>query len=129
MASSLRSVHPLLLPTISVKINPGEAPGQGEGEVEDIDGDDETLDFNMSVCAGLAVMLCHIADRADTHHGTLRSEYDRRGWLTNKLLTGPKTMEEAKESQADFTFLPVITVHKRNIAKYKQKLVHDIQVN
>ena len=35
---------------------------------------------------------------------------------------------DTKESKADFTHLPVITVHKRNIVKYKHKLVQDIQV-
>ena len=35
---------------------------------------------------------------------------------------------DTKETKADFTDLPVITVHKRNIDKYKQKLVQDIQV-
>ena len=35
---------------------------------------------------------------------------------------------DTKEPQADFTELPVITVHKRNIDKYKQKIVEDIQV-
>ena len=36
---------------------------------------------------------------------------------------------DTKESTADFTELPVITVHKKNIDKYKQKIVEDIQVN
>ena len=36
---------------------------------------------------------------------------------------------DTKESRADFTDLPVITVHKKNIDKYKQKIVEDIQVN
>ena len=35
---------------------------------------------------------------------------------------------DTKETRADFTELPVITVHKRNIDKYKDKIVQDIQV-
>ena len=33
-----------------------------------------------------------------------------------------------KEARADFTEIPVITVHKKNIDKYKSKILDDIQV-
>ena len=38
---------------------------------------------------------------------------------------------ETTESKAaaEFTDLPVVTVHKRNIDKYQHKIVQDIQVN
>ena len=34
----------------------------------------------------------------------------------------------AKDARADFTEIPVITVHKKNIDKYKSKIIDDIQV-
>lgn len=46
-------------------------------------------------------------------------------------MVGARERENMTESKAtaEFTDLPVVTVHKRNIDKYKPKIVQDIQVN
>ena len=35
----------------------------------------------------------------------------------------------SKEARADFNEIPVITVHKKNLDKYKQRIVDDIKVS
>ena len=34
----------------------------------------------------------------------------------------------SKQAKADFTEIPIITVHKKNLVKYKSRIVDDIKV-
>ena len=102
----------------------------------------KVLLYNTSdCCCALSQPVCHIADRGENQHGRLRGPdlaWNTTDWTGEKQTVdwrlgcppGKRNMERTEsKATAEFTDLPVVTVHKRNIDKYKHQIVQDIQVN